>query len=198
MFASQVFDGLFTKRWVKNLSLGILAKRIFISRSRTLGMAVSIEREGTAFDSGGVDVFGDRFRSAEMNPLGFGSRALELKAERRFVAFLKEIGNVEFAARFNARAGIKIKLQDGAVAYIEQGLSSRHAHQLPRACFREGACFIDGIGRFPRNKLRMGGIRHGDGQPKLGRSAAQELIERRQRGNPPVNSSLKNSVLPQL
>ena len=46
------------------------------------------------------------------------ARALQLKPQRRFVALLVEVGDVELAACFDARACIEIELQDGAIPDI--------------------------------------------------------------------------------
>ena len=57
--------------------------------------------------------------------------AFEMKAQRRLVAVLVEVGDVELAAGFDARAGIEIKLQDGAIAHIQQRISR---HGIPISC----------------------------------------------------------------
>src|SRR5258708_27476265 len=54
-------------------------------------------------------------RRAEMYLFGLGARALELEAQRRLVAVLVDVRDVEPAAGFDARAGVEIELEDGAV-----------------------------------------------------------------------------------
>ncbi len=99
-------------------------------------------------------------RRAEMYLFGLGARALELEAQRRLVAVLVDVRDVEPAAGFDARAGVEIELEDGAVTQFQQRVAGQHRHQLPRPCFREGAGFIDRIEGFARDELRMGGIRY--------------------------------------
>ena len=87
--------------------------------------------EGTAFYPSGLDVLGDGLRRAEMYPLRFGARALELKPQRRFVTVLVEVGDIELAAGFDACPGVEVKLQNGAITDIQQRISRRLPHQLP-------------------------------------------------------------------
>ena len=74
-----------------------------------------------------------------------------------------EVRDIELAAGFDARAGVEVELEDGAVANIQQRIPRRHPHELPRPCFRESAGLIYRVGGFARDELRMGGIGHGDG-----------------------------------
>ena len=66
--------------------------------------------EGAALDSGGFDVFAEPLSGRKMNPLGFDVTAFDMKAQRRFVAVLMEVRDLEPAAGRNACAGIKIEL----------------------------------------------------------------------------------------
>lgn len=77
--------------------------------------------------------------------------AFELEAQRRLVAVLVEVGDVELAAGFDACAAIEVKLKDGPVANIGQRIPRGHPHQLPGVCFGEGAGFIDGVGGLARD-----------------------------------------------
>jgi hypothetical protein len=101
--------------------------------------------EGTAFDTGSLDVLGDGFRRREVDTFGFAAPAFDMESDRCFIAVLVEVGDVQLAAGLDAHSGIQIKFQDGAIADIEQRISRRHPHQLPRTGFREGAGFIDGV-----------------------------------------------------
>jgi hypothetical protein len=107
--------------------------------------------------------------SAEMSEIVFSMRGTHYSArwitlceERRrtscLVAVLVEVGDVKLAAGFDARAGIEIEIENRAIPCLQQRVSGRHAHQLPRTGLREGAGFIDGVAGFARYELRVGRI----------------------------------------
>jgi hypothetical protein len=124
--------------------------------------------EGAAFDSRSFDVSVNRLSGRKMNSFGFVVPAFDLKAQRGFVSILGEVGDVELAARRDARAGRDVQLQDGAVAQVENRISRRHPDELAHPGFGEGTGFLDRIGGFTRDELRVSGVGHGDGQPQLG------------------------------
>ena len=129
--------------------------------------------EGTALDAGSLDVFGDGLGRAEVNSFGFDVTAFDMKAQRCLVTVLMEVGDLEPAAGFDARASIEIELQYGSVTQVQERVAGRHRHKLPRPGFRERTGFIDGIGGLARDELRMGGIGHGDRQRSR---SPQELV----------------------
>lgn len=71
--------------------------------------------EGTAVDTGCFDVLGNRLRRAEVNSLGFDVPAFDMKAQHCLITVLMKVRDLEPAAGFDARAGIKLELQYGPI-----------------------------------------------------------------------------------
>jgi hypothetical protein len=79
--------------------------------------------EGAALDAVGLDVLGYGLGRAEVNALDLGAVAFQMKAQRRLVAVLVEVEDVELAAGFDARSGVDVEFDDGAVAQIQESES---------------------------------------------------------------------------
>lgn len=78
---------------------------------------------GATLDPRSFDVFANPLSGRKMNSLGFDVPAFYMKAQRRFVAILVEVGDAQLAAGRTARAGIKIELQYGPVTQFQNRIS---------------------------------------------------------------------------
>lgn len=138
-------------------------------------------------EAGVGEVLGDGIGCGEVYADGAAPVAFLVESERGLVAVLVEVAHAKAAAGAQADPSVEVRLEDGAIAVGEDALAGRQRHELARTRGGERAGFLAGIARGARNELRVGGVGHNDRQPELGGRTAQELVEGRERGDPPVD-----------